>query len=227
MNKVIFDFDGTIININDLHISAWNKLLFALKLPDDIGVYFSRADTATISGRYDSYERIRSGLMRENRVIDFLSSRNIDINDAPRRLMDMKEAYLLRLIEDCRATFLLGKTSTKCDSAIDMLLGKNYQLHIVSSSREMVIVSVLKKIGILDAFEGIYGEESMTDPDGVLHDKPDPYVGVQYELSGRNSIYIGDNGVIDSQFATNIGAQFARYYWGSNMHTTVQGAIDV
>lgn len=62
----------------------------------------------------------------------------------------------------------------------------------------------------LEAFNFIIGEESLTDSFGVLHDKPDPYGQQLIRRIPEKQIraYIGDNKLIDKEFAQNIGAPF-------------------
>ena len=214
--KIAFDFDGTLVNINSLHALAWERVLIQARLPNSINEIFSKSELPTI-GRYDSYERISQTLLTEPNIKILLDNIDVVQDKRAQKLMDLKVAYLLEIIEQHKSTELYEKLSMNCATLIDRLLEKDNELLIVSSTRESIVRSLLLKVGLDSAFNGIFGESSMTDEKGILHDKPDPYVVMHKSILQGCKYYIGDNGNSDRGFAKNIDAEYLHYIWGNNM----------
>jgi len=200
--NIVFDFDGTIAKSTQYHRAGWRKTIKELGLKKDLEKLLPYEEN--LKERFDSYRRIKKGFLDDDVVYGIVSVyfglKNKD--DLARKIMDLKESLTISTILEENISISLENLGSNFIEAINKLKSRNDSVSIVSSSRETIISSYLHKCGLLDFFDYIWGEESLTDTSGVLYDKPHPYFKyVLEEAKLSMDVYIGDNDVIDKEFA--------------------------
>lgn len=208
MKAYIFDFDGTIGKTHQYHQSGWKCILDELMIKDDIGEIFP--DERDLYERYDSYRRIKKRFLEDEDQIKFLRLKFGKKTDLAREIMDLKESYAISSILKEEISETLKNMATNLAPFLDQKYYQRHLLGVVSSSRKLIISTFLDKVGILNYFDFIIGEEDMYC-DGTLYDKPHPRAisAIKDRLDNVDEItYFGDDPNIDKAFAKNIKANF-------------------
>lgn len=207
--NIIFDFDGTIAKSTQYHRIGWGKTIKELGLKIDLTDLLPYEKN--LKERFDSYRRIKRGFLE-----DKINYEVVSIYFGPegedvlaKKIMDLKESLTISTILEEEISVSLENLGLNLIEALNKLKTQGDSISIVSSSRETIIASYLHKCGLLDLFDYIWGEESLTDASGNLHDKPNPYFRKVLNKSKKTmDIYVGDNDVIDKEFAEVCGAKF-------------------
>lgn len=207
--NIIFDFDGTIAKSTQYHRAGWEQAIKELGLTKELSELLPYEEN--LKERFDSYRRIKKGFL--SNVIDYgIISTYFGLTDKDqlaRKIMDLKESLTITSILEEDIAQTLENLGLNFIEAINSLKSKDNSISVISSSRETIISSYLHKCGLLDLFDYIWGEESLTDELGVLYDKPHPYFkGILRKTNYPMNIYIGDNGTIDKEFAEICGGEF-------------------
>ncbi len=207
--NIIFDFDGTIAKSTQYHRVGWEQAIKELGLKKELSQLLPYEEN--LKERFDSYRRIKKGFLDDD--VDYgIASVYFGLTDKEllaRKIMDLKESLTIASIlkEDISQT--LKTLGFNFIEAVNSLKSKNNSISIVSSSRETIVSSYLHKCGLLDLFDYIWGEESLTDETGTLHDKPHSYFkAVLTKTNYPMNVYIGDNDSIDKEFAEACGGKF-------------------
>jgi len=207
---IVFDFDGTIANSTPYHKEGWKNTLTELGIETSIGDILPYEPN--LRERFDSYRRLQKGLVDNGELYPKIRAyfKNVAEGKLLHRVMDLKESYIVSAILHEPLSASYARLAKNLLLAVEVLRKKGRHLAVVSSTREAVITAYLYKVNLLDSFEVVIGEESMTDQKGLLHDKPDEYAHtvLQAKTKKRMSIYIGDNDVIDREFANNCQSHF-------------------
>lgn len=208
--SIVFDFDGTVAKSTPYHRTGWKMVLQEVGLGGDLDDFLPYE--ANLRERFDSYRRIKSGFL-ENKVtrekIMSYFDDHFDDDEYTKKIMDLKESFTITSILAERLELTTGNLGINLAPLIYDLKNKHLTLGIVTSSRETIVNSLLYKCGLLSGFNFIIGEESLTDKTGRLFDKPDKYAaGKMQEQGCEMDYYIGDNRVIDKEFAEACGAKY-------------------
>lgn len=212
---IIFDFDGTIANSTHYHKVGWEKTLAELGITNSIGDILPYKPN--LKERFDSYRRLQSGLIENKDLYPKVRSylKNVPEDQLLQKVMDLKESYTINEILSESLSDSYARTANNLLLAVDALSKNGARLGVISSTRESIVAAYLYKVNLLDAMDIIIGEESMTDKTGQLVDKPAKYAHIVLEskTNKRMRYYIGDNDLIDREFAENCGSDFvyARY----------------
>jgi len=208
--NIVFDFDGTIAKSTPYHRVAWTLLLKTMGLDYELDQLLPYE--GSLKERFDSYRRIKAGfLYKDTRIKERVSSyfQIQDEDHLVRKIMDFKESLTVSGILKESLPDTLNNLGINLIPSLHYLKTHKAELGIISSTRETIISSFLYKCDALDLFDFIIGEESLTNSDGILLDKPDPYA--KTILNNRKKAmdyYIGDNHTIDLEFANACGANF-------------------
>ncbi len=211
-NLIVFDFDGTLADITELHKQAWHEVIQVVGLHGELAAYLPYE--RFLLERFDSADRIRKSFFAsdiDRLTLEFFFNTK-DAGTITARLLDLKESHLLHLL-DIRSPLEVSRLYAKnIFQAIDMLLGRQYKLGIISSTRESVIIKTLRNYKLDECFSFIIGEESMKDGKTELR---------KYDARVRDKIprrllaegkeqpyYIGDDARMDSLLARNYGFKF-------------------
>lgn len=123
--------------------------------------------------------------------------------------MDLKESLTIKAILDENMHNAIANLAPNIFPAISVVKNKKWKIGIISSTRTTIISAFLLQSGLLDSFDFIIGEESLTDTNGILNDKPSPYaLKVASSIDFEIDVYIGDNKLIDKEFADNCNVPF-------------------
>lgn len=144
----IFDMDGVIVDSTKYHYIAWKRL----------------ADELAIDFKEDDYEN-HKGLSRVDSLDLLLLKGNMELdNDTKIALMDKKNAWYLKLIEDIQQTECLPGVR----DLITELTDNGIPCGVGSSSRNAQ--RILTALGLYDLFSTI------VDGNRLTFSKPDPEV---------------------------------------------------
>ena len=150
MNKkgFIFDLDGVIVDTAKYHYKAWKKLA------NGIGVDFSEEQNEQLKGvsRKRSLEKILSW-----------ADKTISEDEFNRLMADKNDDYL-HYIDNMKEDEIL----VDVPRVLNYLIEKNQRVALGSASKNAR--AILKKVNLLDKFEGI------VDGNDVTTAKPDPEV---------------------------------------------------
>lgn len=207
--NIVFDFDGTIANSTPYHKVGWSSVLKELNIKhglDELLPY-----EANLKERFDSYRRIKKGFLDKEdvkrKVQAFFQTEDEDV--LANKIMDLKESLTITNILEESLSDTLNSLGKNFMLLMESLKDKGETIGIISSTRGTVINSFLYRCGILDYFDFVIGEESLTDQKGLLFDKPSPYaLEALREINQSMDIYIGDNKTIDQEFAVACGVDF-------------------
>ena len=207
--NIVFDFDGTIANSTPYHKAGWTSTLKELNIKCDLNVLLPYE--ANLQERFDSYRRIKKGFMGKddvkNMVQSFFLTENEDL--LANKIMDLKESLTITKILEESLPNTLNSLGENLMVLIEELRTQGEKIGVISSTRETIINCFLYKCGILDYFDFVIGEESLTDRECVLRDKPNPYAKVALKKINQSmDVYIGDNKSIDGEFAEACGVAF-------------------
>jgi phosphoglycolate phosphatase-like HAD superfamily hydrolase len=213
MYKLItFDFDKTIIYLNDLHRDAWVELLQKVGLRGDMDRYLP--PTPWRIERFDSEDRVKMHFFKNAEDAKIIKQHlKVDNQDqAAAALVALKEKRVLSAINNLSDQQLHDRLGEHLHDTLQELQKNGYSFGVISSAREAVITTVLKRTGLEKFFMFIIGEESMRDQQGILHDKPSTFALTKVPSSLLNNAheqyYIGDDIRIDTAFARNCGFAF-------------------
>lgn len=208
MKAYIFDFDGTIGKTYQYHQSGWKYILDEFMIEASIDQGFS--DERNLFERYDSYRRIKKRFLNDKDQVKFLKLKFGDKSDLAREIMDLKESYTISSILKEEVGETLANVANNLAPFLDQKYNQKHLIGIVSSSRKLIISTFLDKVGILNYFDFIIGEEDMYR-NGILYDKPNSKAisSIKESLGKADEIiYFGDDPNIDKAFAKNIKADF-------------------
>lgn len=208
MKAYIFDFDGTIGKTHQYHQSGWTHTLKELLIETKIDQLFP--EKKDLYERYDSYQRIKNGFLETKIQSDFLKLKFGQKVDISREIMDIKESHTISSILNEEVNKTLKNMTTNLAPFLDKKHRQKHLLGVISSSRKLIISTFLDKVGILNYFDFIIGEEDMYH-NGILYDKPDTkaiLVAIKKITIATERIYFGDDSNIDRAFAKNINAKF-------------------
>lgn len=207
--NIVFDFDGTVARSTPYHRAGWESTLKELGLNYELDQLLPYEPN--LKERFDSYRRIKKGFVEKADVkYKIYSYFQIKDEDAlVSKIMNLKESLTISKIFQESLTNTLGNVGVNLIASLNTLKSQNASIGIISSTRETIISSFLYKCGILDFFDFIIGEESLTSPCGTLFDKPGPYAkSVLNSAKKVMDIYVGDNESIDKEFAQACEAEF-------------------
>lgn len=208
-NSIVFDFDCTIAKSNLYHRHAWELVLTEFGITCDLDEIFLPQNN--LNERYDSYRRISNGLLKNDstkaKIIKYFSIK--DERTVVNKIMNLKEGYTINYILNEAPEIACSNLGLNIVSLLHKLKSKHISIGIISSTRETIINSFLHKCNILDYFNFIIGEESLTDHKNILFDKPHQYANSKLMEKGYvMRIYIGDNRIIDKKFADICNADY-------------------
>lgn len=215
--SIVFDFDGTIAKTTPYHRSGWELAIQELGLKKDLNELLPYEPN--LMERFDSYRRIRAGFLADPNIKSKISKYFSEEDDEilTKKIMSLKESLTINTIFKENATETLKNLGVNLLGALGVLKESNLAIGIISSSRETVINSFLYKCGIIDLFDFVIGEESLTAHDGTLFDKPNPYAKkVLDKMAQSMKIYVGDNESIDKEFAEVCGSRYIYASYESN-----------
>ncbi len=206
---LLFDFDETLASLTDLHRLSWRQTLNDVNITDDLKLLLPAQKYRM--ERFDSAMRISQYFFKnkahEINLKDFF--RTDDRLVITNRLLELKESHLLYSINQLGYSESIQRLISNFIFAFD-ILSKEYDFGIISSTRQSIIYSFLSKVGLVDTFKFVIGEEQLWR-DNHLHDKPSAYALTQIPERYRTNtscIYIGDDVRIDSLFAYNAEIPF-------------------
>jgi len=207
--NIVFDFDGTIANSTPYHRAGWESTIKELGLNYELDHLLPYAPN--LKERFDSYRRIKKGFLEKvdvkYKICSYFQIEDEDV--LVNKIMSLKESLTISKIFQESLTNTLGNVGVNLIASLNTLKSQNTLVGIISSTRETIISSFLHKCGILDFFDFIIGEESLTNPYGTLFDKPSPYTkSVLNSTNKAMDIYVGDNERIDKKFAQTCEAKF-------------------
>lgn len=222
MNKlIIFDFDNTLAGITRLHRQAWRYTLSDVGLKADLGTYLP-AEKYSLE-RFDSANRVRRYFFQSNvdkEALEFFFQTN-DRDAIVAYLLDLKESHLLYLLKQQAPLEMMNFYAKNIFPALDILLSNDYQLGIISSTRESVIFKALSVVRLDEAFQFILGEESLVDKHGQIQDKPNSFastkIPIRYLSDAPKPYYVGDDARIDSAFANRCNFKYVQYDHSSDL----------
>lgn len=209
MKNLVFDFDGTLAKTTPYHRLGWEIAIQELGIKKDLNNLLPYEPNLT--ERFDSYRRIQAGFLEDLEIKSIVSSYFNEEQEVllTKRLMDLKESLTIKIIFQEKITNTFNNLGGNLLSSLNTLKLNGVSIGIISSTRESLICCLLYKCGILDTFDFIVGEESLTDENGILFDKPDLYAkNVLNQLNRAMDYYIGDNETIDKKFAEICEAKF-------------------
>ena len=152
IKALIFDLDGVLVFTDHLHYLAWKEMA------DDIGVYFDEK----INERLRGVSRMASlDIILENYHGKPLNQKEKE------ELAEKKNEIYKKLLETMRPE----DVAKEVRDTLQTLREKGYLLAIGSSSKNAKFI--LKKVGLLDAFDAI------SDGTNITRSKPDPEVFVK------------------------------------------------
>lgn len=207
--NIVFDFDGTIAKSTPYHKVGWQGVLRELDISQGMDVLLPYEPG--LKERFDSYRRLKAGFFKfplvKQKLFSYFNSQ--DENEIVNRIMDLKESLTIKTILDENMHNAMANLAPNIFPAISIIKNKKWKIGIISSTRATIISAFLLQCGILDSFDFIIGEESLVDDNGILNDKPNPYaLKVALSMDFGIDVYIGDNELIDKEFADNCHAPF-------------------
>ncbi len=201
---LLFDFDETLASLTDLHRISWRQTLDDVNITDDLKLLLPAQKYRM--ERFDSVARITQHFFRskahEINLKDFFQTNDRSIITS--RLLELKESHLLFSINQLGYSEAVQRLVPNFIFACD-ILSKEYDFGIISSTRQSIIYSFLNKVGLVDTFKFVIGEELLWH-NNKLHDKPSAYAMTQIPERHKTNtlrIYLGDDVRIDSLFAYN------------------------
>lgn len=207
--NVVFDFDGTLAKSTPYHKIGWQGVLQELGINEKMDVFLPYEPG--LKERFDSYRRLKAGFFKfpliKQKLFSYFKSKDED--EIVNNIMDLKESLTIKAILDESMHNAIANLAPNTFQSISLIKNHKWNLGIISSTRTTIISSYLLRCGILDAFDFLLGEESLTDAAGVLNDKPNPYaLKIVKNMGFGVDVYIGDNELVDKEFAQNCGASF-------------------
>ncbi|HRA73116.1 MAG TPA: HAD hydrolase-like protein [Flavobacterium sp.] len=207
---IVFDFDGTIAKSTHFHRCGWEgvlKEIGTLSTLDNILPF-----EPNLKERFDSYRRIREGFLQKDAVlrsqleIYFNTKKQ---NELIKRLMNLKESITIKNILEEETFVLLNTIALNLKPALMSLKTKEFKTAIISSSRRTIVNTFLIRTNLVDLFDMVLGEEDLYI-NYSLKDKPNKFAAdvLKKKLGMPMSYYIGDNDVIDRDFALNSRSEF-------------------
>ena len=209
----VFDFDGTLADLHDLHKNAWQQVIDEIGLVGGFCKLFP--PEKYLLERFDSRNRIGtiffSGVVNVRAIERYFK---ISVKEALiDAILDLKEKYLLDMLHGMSPSKMNDYYTKNIFQAIDGVIAKQYKLGIIASERESVMLAVLGKCKLDQYFSFIIGDESMYDikngelevEDIAVRDKIPKRI--TKGLDGTPS-YIGADVRIDSHLAHNYGFNF-------------------
>lgn len=224
---IVFDFDGTIAKSTSFHKRGWESALKDLRinfLLEDLLPY-----EPNLRERFDSYRRIKKGFLDNNlqmkeQISIYFNEKNED--EIVKRIMGLKESATIKAILEEETYSLLEQIALNLTPALIALKSKNIKIGIVSSTRKTIVTSLLIKANLIDFFDVIIGEEDLYEGQ-ILKDKPDSFGA--YKLNSVSGVkmdyYIGDNDLIDREFALNAGSKFILADYKSDMLNVINNLL--
>ncbi|PIZ46402.1 hypothetical protein COY32_03430 [candidate division WWE3 bacterium CG_4_10_14_0_2_um_filter_41_14] len=207
--NVIFDFDGTLARTTPYHRSAWEAVIKALGIKKDLNALLPFEPN--LKERFDSYRRIKIGFLNNHDIKSKISAYFDETQDEllAKKIVDLKESLTITAIFQEDSSNTLRNLGVNLLGCLNTLKSNGARIGVISSTREPIICSFLYKCGILETFDFIIGEESLTNRKGKLFDKPNLYAKkVLKRLNQTMDYYIGDNTTIDKEFAKVCKAKF-------------------
>lgn len=216
---IAFDFDGTIAKSTTYHRQGWESVLRELNLSkplDELLPY-----EPNLKERFDSYRRIKKGFLESDSQINYQISSYFaekDIDTLTQKIMNLKESSTIKSILNANTYELVSISAVNLASALIDLKDKGHRIAIISSTRRTIISAFLAKTSVLDLFDYIVGEEDLYE-NGKLKDKPDSFAAKKVETLSKSKMkhYIGDNDLIDREFASNSDSNFILADYSCNM----------
>lgn len=215
MNFIIFDFDGTIAKSSDYHRKGWELTMTQLKISGGLNTFLPYEPD--LKERFDSYRRIQAGIVRNKSDFESLKS-YFNTNDEAviaREIMKVKESYTITcILEDLTENIVSKLGNRVIDLLEDLSEDKKNLLGVISSSRKTIVSSFLQKTGLIQFFKVVIGEEDMYDGEKLI-DKPNRFAFDQLlkkvdPVKPESIYYIGDDELIDKEFAKNIDATYVK-----------------
>lgn len=149
INTIIFDFDGVLASLKEVHYLSLNK---ALELIDQKFIISE-----------EEHNLIYDGLSTKKKL-DLLEINKGLPKDRKQEIFNNKQNFTIQCIEDC-----LSFNQNLFD-LLKKLKSENYKLYIASNAIRQTIILGLTKLGILDLFDRIYSNED------VSCQKPNPQI---------------------------------------------------
>ena len=206
---IVFDFDGTLAKSTPYHKAGWKSVLDEIGIIEKMEVLLPYEPG--LKERFDSYRRIKFGFLKDPMIRQRLYSyfKNDNEEDVVKDIMNLKESFTIKAILDDKMHDAIANLAPNVIQAISLLKSRQKRVGIISSTRKTIIASFLTQCGILNFFDFIIGEESLTTESGILNDKPDAYAKkILVNMGFGIDVYIGDNDVVDREFADNCNVEF-------------------
>lgn len=215
---IAFDFDGTIAKSSQFHKQGWSDTLKELQINEPLENILPYEPN--LKERFDSYRRLEKGflepkLLRSKVEAYFCTSNDKKIINS---IMDLKENLTISHILNADTYELISALALNLTPFLIHMNASRSPACIISSSRRTIISAFLVKTNLIDLFDIIIGEEDLYEK-GVLRDKPHQFGGLvlSLKLGKKIDYYIGDNELIDGEFASNYGCKFCLADYKTNM----------
>jgi len=224
---IAFDFDGTIAKSTRFHRSGWEAVVKDISgsaTVDDLLPY-----EASLKERFDSYRRIKEGFLLKNETV----RRQVEAyfntteqNGLVQKIMNLKESATIKSILEEETYDLLDTVALNLTPSLMSLKTKNIKTAVISSSRRTIVNAYLLKTNLVDLFNVVIGEEDLYLNDALV-DKPNAYAAeILKDKTGMlMSCYVGDNDVIDREFAYNSKSSFIYATHKDDMLSVLGGFI--
>jgi phosphoglycolate phosphatase-like HAD superfamily hydrolase len=224
---IAFDFDGTIAKSTSYHKAGWKAVLRELNIDKSLDQLLPYEPN--LKERFDSFRRIRNGFLEENLdIYDQIGSYfgTIDKEELTQRIMNLKESATIKAILEADTYKIVSLSALNLAAGLINLKDHGHSTAIISSTRKTIVSTFLSKTSILDLFDYIIGEEDLYDGN-TLRDKPDKYPSKRLEHQSKEKMeyYIGDNELIDREFAANSNSRFILADYTSDMIEIVNSII--
>lgn len=224
---IAFDFDGTIAKSTRFHRSGWESVV------NDIGTSATLDELlpyeANLKERFDSYRRIKEGFLRKDdtvrRQVEVYFGTNKE-DELIKKIMNHKESATIKNILEEGTYTLLDTVALNLTPALITLKTKNIKTAIISSSRRTIVNAFILKANLVDLFNLVIGEEDLYLNE-VLVDKPNAHAAdvLKQKTGMPMTCYIGDNDVIDREFAHNSKSAFIYATHKDDMLSVLGGFI--
>lgn len=144
---LIFDMDGTLIELKDVHYEALNRAL-------------EEVDPKYVINREDHENRF-DGLPTKQKLYILTEERGLPINEHE-RVWNRKQEITTQVIEDTLQPDL------EVNETLRKLKEDGYQIMVASNSIDATVKAALEKTGIINHVDHYLSNEN------VIHAKPDP-----------------------------------------------------
>lgn len=224
---IAFDFDGTIAKSTRFHRSGWEAVV------NDIGTAATLDELlpyeANLKERFDSYRRIKEGFLLKDDTIRrqveaYFGTNNED--ELTKKIMNHKESSTIKSILEEETYDLLDTVALNLTPALITLKTKNIKTAIISSSRRTIVNAFILKANLVDLFNLVIGEEDLYLNEALI-DKPNEHAAnvLKQKIGVPMTCYIGDNDVIDREFAHNSKSAFIYATHKDDMLSVLGGFI--